>query len=64
MSFKFPEQNRNVVLVKYLEVYLQKGKLDISNDKESINMYRILKTKSSQNISKTKGNFIVQNFSY
>ena len=31
--------------VKYLEVYLQKAKLDISNDKESPLIYRIFKTK-------------------
>ena len=35
-------------------MYLQKGKLDISNDKESINMCRIFETRSSQKISKTK----------
>ena len=41
--------------VKYLEVYLQKAKLDISDDKESRVIYCIFKTKSSQKISKTKG---------
>ena len=39
--------------VKYLEVYLQKTKLDISNDKESSLICRILKT--GHTISKTKG---------
>ena len=42
-------------LVKYLEVYLQKSKLDISNDKEIPLMYRISKTKSGHKVSKTKG---------
>ena len=36
--------------VKYLEVYLQKPKLNISNDKESALIYRILKTKSGHKI--------------
>ena len=40
--------------VKYLEVYLQKAKLDISNDKESPVIYCIFKTKSGHKISKTK----------
>ena len=42
-------------LVKYLEAYLQKTKLDISNDKESPLICRIFKTKSGHKISKTKG---------
>ena len=41
--------------VKYLEVYLKKAKLDISNDKESPLICRIFKTKSGHKISKTKG---------
>ena len=42
--------------VKYLEDhFLQKAKLDIYNDKESINSSRMLKTKSDHKISKTKG---------
>ena len=41
--------------VKYLEAYLQKAKLDISNDKESPLICRIFKTKSGHKISKTKG---------
>ena len=41
--------------VKYLEVYLQKTKLDISNDKESPLICCIFKTKSGHKISKTKG---------
>ena len=41
--------------VKYLEVYLQKAKLDIYNDKESPLTCRIFKTKSGHKISKTKG---------
>ena len=40
--------------VKYLEVYLQKAKLDISNDKESPVIYCIFKTKSGHKISKAK----------
>ena len=35
-------------------VYLQKAKLDISNDKESRLICRIFKTKSGHKISKTK----------
>ena len=41
--------------VKYLEAYLQKAKLNVSNDKESQSIYRIFKTKSGHRISKTKG---------
>ena len=41
--------------VKYLKVYLQKAKLDISNDKESPLICRIFKRKSVHKISKTKG---------
>ena len=41
--------------VKYLEVYLQKTKLGISNDKESPLIRPIFKTKSGHKISKTKG---------
>ena len=41
--------------VKYLEAYLRKAKLDVSNDKESPFIWRIFKTKSSHKISKTKG---------
>ena len=41
--------------VKYLEAYLQKAKLDISNDKESPLICRIFKTKSGHKISKTRG---------
>ena len=38
--------------VKYLEVYLQKTKLDIFNDKESPLICRIFKTSSGHKISK------------
>ena len=41
-------------LVKYLEVYLQKAKLDISNENASPLIYLIFKTKSAHKISKTK----------
>ena len=41
--------------VKYLEAYLQKAKLDVSNDKESPIICRIFKTKSGHKISKTRG---------
>ena len=41
--------------VKNLQAYLQKAKLDISNDKESPLICRIFKTKSGHKISKTKG---------
>ena len=41
--------------VKYLEVYLQKALLYVSNDKESPLICRIFKTKSGHKISKTKG---------
>ena len=40
---------------KYLEVYLQRAKLDISNDKRSPLINSIFKTKSGHKISKTKG---------
>ena len=42
-------------LVKYLDAYLQKAKLDISNDKESPLVCRIRKIKSGHKISKKKG---------
>ena len=41
--------------VKYLEVYQQKAKLDIPNDKESTLICHIFKTNSSHNILKRKG---------
>ena len=41
--------------VKYLEAYIEKANLDISNDKESPLICRIFKTKSGHKISKTKG---------
>ena len=40
--------------VKYVEVYLQKAKLDITNDKESPLICRIFKTRSGHIISKKK----------
>ena len=40
---------------KYLEAYLQKAKLDVSNDKKSPLICRIFKTKSGHKVSKTKG---------
>ena len=36
-------------------MYLQKAKLDVSNDKESPLICRIFKTKSGHKVSKTKG---------
>ena len=41
--------------VKYLEVYLQIAKLDISNDNENFLICCIFKTKSGHKVSKTKG---------
>ena len=41
--------------VKYLEMDLQKAKLDISNNNESPLICHIIKTKSGNKISKTKG---------
>ena len=41
--------------VKYLEAYLQKAKLDISNDKENPLTCRMIQTKSGHKISKTNG---------
>ena len=41
--------------VEYLEAYLQKAKLDVSNDKESALICRIFKTKSGHKISETRG---------
>ena len=41
--------------VKYSEVYLQKAKLDVSNDKEGLLIRCIFKTKSGHKILKTKG---------
>ena len=41
--------------VKYSEVYLQKAKLDVSNDKEGLLIRCIFKTKSGHKILKTNG---------
>ena len=41
--------------VKYLEVYLQKAKIDVSNDQESPLICRIFKIRSGHQIAKTKG---------
>ena len=38
-----------------MEAYLQKAKLDVSNDKESPLICRIFKTKPGHKISKTNG---------
>ena len=41
--------------IRYLEAYLPKAKLDVSNDKESALICRMFKTRSGHETSKTKG---------